>query len=1192
MPPENKIFSNSIMPKLKRTDIVPQVGRTRRPQSHTGPAVAGTVCPEDSGEGNNSAAYFNQVTDIEDPQENSHGLDPQTEVPAAEVTNAEETTASRRRRCWNREKRLNLIRIYYKVTDNGRNLVGYRTQLHEEWQRLYPNHDTSPQTLSDYVRYIFKKNIISEAELRQLKQSEPSDEGQADTSQTADVTQEVGNIATGSTSPRALPNAGQQQNPEFDSELENLMSKYLAMYEGMPPAERPALSVLPAKHRRSEVIERVNLILEGRLSQSAELREVYHHVYCAALSVLEFLKVKTREKARSNKFHTPPWEKRLTANIDKLRRSIGILQSFIESTKPSAKQKRRISSMIPRGKAVESEEVLRMLDVQKQKLRAQATKLRKYKERTRRYHENKMFGESKAKFYRKLESDPHVTSVPTIKNLTEFWADLWENPVTHAEGAKWLPKVLGESERIDHMRPITITTTDVREAIGSMKDWKSPGSDKIHAYWWKNLPAVHPRLATEFRKALENPKRIPDFLTDGTTYMLPKKEGDLHPGDFRPITCLQVLYKAMTAILARKINHHLNNQKVMAWEQKGCRVGGQGCKESLIIDSVIMDHAKTRCRNMSVSWVDYRKAFDSVPHSWLIRVLEIYRVDEVIIRLLTHLMSRWRTQLILQTSETVKTRYLNIKRGIFQGDSFSPTWFCLALNPLSQLLNTTPYGYMLRRPLRITHQFYVDDLKLYAAGARQLASLLEIVSEFSGDIGMRFGLDKCSSLHLNKGKQTEGEETQLLNGMEIQCLKKGEYYRYLGLMQAAKIDPLMTREELLKNMRARMKKVLNTKLNSRNKIEALNSWAFPPVIYSLGVIKWPVTSLKQLDTEIRTTLTKYRMHHPKSSVCRLYLPRGSGGRGLFNFETAADIECRRLRSYFDQSPDNTYRLIMQTAADHQAFKVIQDASNNASRETEWSEKPLHGRYYHHLKHREIDFDASLTHLKVGYLFPETEAFIHAIQDQVVPTRSYIKNIQHTELESDQCRLCNTTTESIQHIISGCPVLAPTEYLLRHNMVCKVIHQGIGRNHQLVSAMRPVYRYFPEWKLESSGALVYWDTAIQTIKHIEHNRPDIVVVDKRQRRGFIIDVAVPIDENVSRSYSEKVRKYEELSYEIKSLYSLQDVVILPFVISANGLVHGKFGENLKRLGLDRTYLLECQKSVILGTCRIVRKVLQK
>ncbi|CAH2039600.1 unnamed protein product, partial [Iphiclides podalirius] len=61
--------------------------------------------------------------------------------------------------------------------------------------------------------------------------------------------------------------------------------------------------------------------------------------------------------------------------------------------------------------------------------------------------------------------------------------------------------------------------------------------------------------------------------------------------------------------------------------RNGCRGGGRGTKEPLLIDAVIGKMVKRNRRNFSAAWTDYKKAFDSVPHTWLKRVLELYKAS-------------------------------------------------------------------------------------------------------------------------------------------------------------------------------------------------------------------------------------------------------------------------------------------------------------------------------------------------------------------------------------------------------------------------------------------------------------------------------------------------------------------------------------------------------------------------------------
>ena len=91
---------------------------------------------------------------------------------------------------------------------------------------------------------------------------------------------------------------------------------------------------------------------------------------------------------------------------------------------------------------------------------------------------------------------------------------------------------------------------------------------------------------------------------------------------------MSTLYKTLTSFIADKIYKHLELKKLLPEEQKGCRKKARGCKEQLLIDSIICEKAKRKKKTMHTAYIDYKKAFDSVPQIWLLKVLEIYQVEE------------------------------------------------------------------------------------------------------------------------------------------------------------------------------------------------------------------------------------------------------------------------------------------------------------------------------------------------------------------------------------------------------------------------------------------------------------------------------------------------------------------------------------------------------------------------------------
>ena len=85
--------------------------------------------------------------------------------------------------------------------------------------------------------------------------------------------------------------------------------------------------------------------------------------------------------------------------------------------------------------------------------------------------------------------------------------------------------------------------------------------------------------------------------------------------NFRPITCLPLLWKLLIGILAEELYEHLDQPNILLLEQKGCRKGSRGTKDQLLIDKMIVKNCKKRLTSLAVAWIDYCKSYDIVPHS-------------------------------------------------------------------------------------------------------------------------------------------------------------------------------------------------------------------------------------------------------------------------------------------------------------------------------------------------------------------------------------------------------------------------------------------------------------------------------------------------------------------------------------------------------------------------------------------------
>ena len=117
----------------------------------------------------------------------------------------------------------------------------------------------------------------------------------------------------------------------------------------------------------------------------------------------------------------------------------------------------------------------------------------------------------------------------------------------------------------------------------------------------------------------------------------------------------------------------------------------------------------------------------------------------------------------------------------------------------------------------------------------------------------------------------------------------------------------------------------------------------------------------------------------------------------------------------------------------------------------------------------------------------------------------------------------------------------------------------------------------------------WDFHIQTDLTVEHCRPDLILVDKLKKEALIIDVAVPGDSRIKKAEQKKIESYQELKRELKKIWKLKDIKIIPIVIGALGAVTSQFKAHLKTVHCPfATSTL--QKTALLGSAHILRKVL--
>ena len=170
------------------------------------------------------------------------------------------------------------------------------------------------------------------------------------------------------------------------------------------------------------------------------------------------------------------------------------------------------------------------------------------------------------------------------------------------------------------------------------------------------------------------------------------------------------------------------------------------------------------------------------------------------------------------------------------------------------------------------------------------------------------------------------------------------------ILTMLEIDQIMLQQMkvlIQKEYLRRKKKILTSKLNGKNIVLEINSWAVSLMWYGAGMIDWTDEELKALGRKTRNKLIMYSALHPRSDVNRLYLSRKNGGRGLHEIEECVKVKRNNFALHESRRQDEMVRQIVREGVVN--IEGVKDGSslrkeNKENHQGQWHEKALHRRF--------------------------------------------------------------------------------------------------------------------------------------------------------------------------------------------------------------------------------------------------------
>ena len=360
-------------------------------------------------------------------------------------------------------------------------------------------------------------------------------------------------------------------------------------------------------------------------------------------------------------------------------------------------------------------------------------------------------------------------------NSPEERIKLWKK---HFENLLGQPPVIDDQpiNKVFDTLPVKrgdFTMAELQEAITATHNNKATGLDGIPAEVWK-LDCLREQLLEVCNKAYYGD--TPAIWLKGAILPFPKK-GDLgNTANYRGITLLPVAAKIYNRMLLNRLRPELDSK--LRINQNGFRKGRSTVAQILTLRRLI-EGIKTKNLPAVLTFVDFKKAFDSIHRGKLMEILKAYGVPNETVRAINSLYTNTTAQVMSPDGDT---EFFEILAGVLQGDTLAPYLFIIALDYAMRQAteDEQSLGFTLdrarskRHPAKIICDTdFADDLALLSNTLKQAQELLTRVENAAKQIGLHVNNTKTEYMLFN-------QDAGAITTVEGHTLKQVDDFQYLG----------------------------------------------------------------------------------------------------------------------------------------------------------------------------------------------------------------------------------------------------------------------------------------------------------------------------------------------------------------------------------------------------------------------------
>lgn len=223
---------------------------------------------------------------------------------------------------------------------------------------------------------------------------------------------------------------------------------------------------------------------------------------------------------------------------------------------------------------------------------------------------------------------------------------------------------------------------EIKYTIRKSKKNKSPGPDAVLNEHIQHLPPCWLVYLKSLLNKIWHSEEIPQSRPTAHLTLIHEKGPKENPSNYRGIALLNNLLKILTSIIQRRINHWMEDTKIVPEEQAGFRSGRSCLDQIFTITTALQSKIRLEGNAVYCIFIDFRRAFDSVPHNLLWNKLFKLGVSGKTIRTIRAIYEEAKIQLRVDGNLSKK---FDVTERVLQGDKLSPTLFILRYRRLTRI---------------------------------------------------------------------------------------------------------------------------------------------------------------------------------------------------------------------------------------------------------------------------------------------------------------------------------------------------------------------------------------------------------------------------------------------------------------------------------------------------------------------------